>query len=272
MTIQAAQFNENIALSTRFARDVAPDAEGLFMGSKVIQNADPMSLLADAAEELTFSMAESEESRLDERKEKTQQKKRPSDRFMVLAQKMVAESGEKHKRSLDQLEQLFKFRNNTALAELLDALKQAGQQNYHLDPADGFVLLTLLKKRLGESPLADDGGIIDQALDHLAENESFAVASGLAVDWAAPDFADLEGKDLRGTYRGAVANFGSARETLTRLRDQFGPDKLDHGLDFLMTVLGNELSSSNPSMEKSHLKALTGDLSMVRVLGTVQNR
>jgi len=39
-----------------------------------------------------------------------------------------------------------------------------------------------------------------------------------------------------------------------------------------MTVLGNELSSVAPSAEKSHLKALTGDLATVRVLGIVQDR
>jgi len=124
-----------------------------------------------------------------------------------------------------------------------------------------------LKDRLGEGhPLA---GTIDRALDGLAEKEAFAIASGLAVDLAAPDFAELGDKDLRGAYRSVVADFTSPREALTALRARFGGDRMDKGLDFLMTVLGNELSSGGPSVEKSQLKALTGDLAVVRVLGIV---
>ncbi|MDR0467151.1 MAG: TyeA family type III secretion system gatekeeper subunit, partial [Deltaproteobacteria bacterium] len=115
-------------------------------------------------------------------------------------------------------------------------------------------------------------GTLDRALDDLAETRAFAVASGLAVDLAAPGFADLGDKDLRGTYRSVVEDFASPRETLTVLRARFGDDKIGLGLDFLMTVLGNELSSAGPSAEKSRIKALTGDLAMVRVLGIVHTR
>jgi type III secretion protein W len=241
------------------------------MGAKVTQGLDPMSLLADAAEELTFSMAESEESRLDERKEKTGAKgQRHSDPFIEVARNQAQEADEKFNRPLNHLEQLFKLKNNAELFELLGAIKQALPDGEQPDPADQFILLAGLKDRLGEShPLA---GTIDRALDNLAEEERFAIASGLAVDLAAPGFAEMEDKDLRGAYRSVVADFVSPRETLTALRARFGEDTMNQGLDFLMTVLGNELSSTGPSVEKSQLKALTGDLAMVRVLGIVHDR
>ncbi|MDR2488947.1 MAG: TyeA family type III secretion system gatekeeper subunit [Desulfovibrio sp.] len=246
-------------------------AEGVFMGARVTPDSDPMSLLADAAEELTFSLAESEESRLDERKEKTgTEKKRAFDPFIEAARKLVRDSGEKFGRAMDHLERLFKTRNNAALAELMDALGRVAKEEGHDDPADAFVLLAGLKDRLGGGhPLA---GTVDLALEELAAKESFAVASGLAADSATPHFADMTDADLRSAYRGAVADFGSPREALTRLCERFGVEKLDRGLDFLMTVLGNELSSSGPSVEKSRLKALTGDIAVVRVLGAARTR
>jgi type III secretion protein W len=272
MAIQSTQFNEIASPGLTPAGQERARAEGQFMGARVTQELDPMSLLADAAEELTFSLSEGEETRLDERKEKTTEKRR-SDPLIEAAGKQAAEADEKYGRPLNHLEQLFKLKNNADLAELMDAIKQAlphGEGSEQPDPADEFILLAGLKNRLGQDhPVA---GTIDRALDNLAETQGFAVASGLAVDLAAPEFAELGGTDLRGAYRSVVADLTSPRETLTALRARFGDDKVNQGLDFLMTVLGNELSSSGPSVEKSQLKALTGDLGMVRVLGLVHTR
>jgi type III secretion system TyeA family effector delivery regulator len=132
-------------------------------------------------------------------------------------------------------------------------------------------LLAGLKARLGPGhPLA---GTLDAALDALAGNEPAAIASGLAVDLTSRDFAELgEGRDLRGVYRGVTADFTSPRDVLTRLLFRFGEKNLDKGLDFLMTTLGHEMSSVAPSAEKAQLKAITGDLAAVRVLGVVHAR
>ena len=267
MVIQSTQFNDSSFLSAALAGRGEALAQGQFMGAKATQVDNPMSLLADAAEELTFSMMESEETRLDERKEKTDgdRKKREVDALVEAARTQAQEADDTFGRKLNHLERLFKARNNAELAELMDALRQTFAEGEDPDPADEFILLAGLKDRLGENhPLA---GTIDRALGDLASEQAFAVASGLAVDLVAPDFADIGDKDLRGTYRSVVADFSSPRETLSFLYARFGGDKLDQGLDFFMTVLGNELSSAGPSMEKSHLKALTGDLAVVRVLG-----
>jgi type III secretion protein W len=273
MTIQATQFTQGLSPDAMRAGQDRAAPQGSFMGARVTQETSPMSLLADAAEELTFSLSEGEESRLDERREKAGAKEqRLFDPFIEAARKLAQEGGEKFGQALNHLERLFKSRNNIALAELMDAVKGALDQpgrsdREDPDPADQFTLLAGLKDRLGDAhPLA---GTIDRALDDLAAEQTFAVASGLAVDLAAPDFAELGDKDLRGTYRSVVADFASPRETLSLLRDRFGEEAMDKGLDFLMTVLGNELSSAGPSLEKSRLKALTGDLAVVRVLGIV---
>ena len=271
MVIESTLFNRNITQDIPRPGQDRATAQGQFMGAKVTQESSPMSLLADAAEELTFSMAEGEETRLDERKEKAGEKeKRSSDIFIDAARAQAQEAEERFGRPLNYLEQLFKLKNNAALFELMGAITQALPDGEHPDPADQFILLAGLHDRLGGGhPLA---GTLGQALDELAETQRFAVASGLAVDMAAPDFAELRDKDLRGAYRSAATGFASPREALTALRARFGEDKMDHGLDFLMTVLGNELSSLGPSVEKSQLKALTGDLAAVRVLGIVHTR
>ncbi|MCL2029286.1 MAG: TyeA family type III secretion system gatekeeper subunit [Deltaproteobacteria bacterium] len=268
MTIQSTQFTEKAPLAASLAEAGNALGAGQLMGAKVKPAANPMSLLADAAEELTFSLMEGEESRLDERKEKPAAGEERLNYFIEVARKQALEAGEKFGRPLSFLERLFKARSNADLVELMLSVKQAlSGEGKAPDPADQFILLAGLKDRLGGGhPLA---GLIDQALDNLAAEEPFSVASGLAADKAAPDFADIGDRDLRGTYRSMVADFASPRETLSFLRVRFGDNRLDRGLDFLMTVLGGELSSSGPSVEKSHLKALTGDLAVVRVLGLV---
>ena len=273
MTIQSTQFTENAHLAASLAGQERPLGSGQLMGAKVKLESNPMSLLADAAEELTFNFSEGEESRLDERKEKPVDGEQRRNFFIDVARKQALEAGEKFGRSLSFLERLFKARNNADLVELMLSVKQALSDEgggEAPDPADQFILLAGLKDRLGEGhPLA---GLIDQALDNLAAEEAFSVASGLAVDQVAPGFPDIGDQDLRGTYRSMVADFSSPREALSFLRARFGESRLEQGLDFLMTVLGNELSSSGPSAEKSQLKALTGDLAAVRVLGLVHTR
>lgn len=276
MTINATQFTERLSQGTTPAGQERTPPQGLFMGARVTQELSPLSLLADAAEELTFSLSESEESRLDERKEKAAARERRAfDPFIEAARKLAQEGGEKFGRQLDHLEKLFKSRNDASLAELMEALQRASgrpdrEEQEVPDAADQFTLLAGLKDRLGDAhPLA---GTIDRVLDDLAAEQTFAVASGLAVDLAAPDFAELGDRDLRGAYRSVVADFASPRETLSSLRARFGENELNRGLDFLMTALGNELSSAQPSAEKSQLKALTGDLAVVRVLGIAHAR
>jgi len=89
------------------------------MGARVTQELNPISLLADAAEELTFSLAEGEESRLDERKEKAGAKgQRPFDSFIEAARKLLEDAGGKFGR-----------------AELMGAVKQALEQEGEPDPA-----------------------------------------------------------------------------------------------------------------------------------------
>jgi type III secretion protein W len=272
MGIESAQFVAGLARDS-LERDwqTAGTAKGVFMGAEVAQAESPMSLLADAAEELTFSLAEKEESRLDERKEKSGPKS-SRDLLVQAAEKLLQRLDEQTGRALNHLERLFRARNNAELSELMQALGEVlEREGRGRDPADQFILLAGLKERLG--PGYALAGTLDSALDSLASREHSAIASGLAVDVSARDFAELgEGRELRGVYRSVVADFTSPRDVLTRLLKQFGPGHLDKGLDFLMTALGQELSSAAPSAEKTQLKALTGDLAAVRVLGLVHAR
>jgi len=84
-------------------------------------------------------------------------------------------------------------------------------------------VLTGLKDRLGDAhPLA---ATIDAALRTLATEETPAIASGLAVELAAPDFPVLrEEQNLRGIYRSVVADFASPRDALTRLLGPVRPE------------------------------------------------
>jgi type III secretion protein W len=255
------------------AEQAAGAATGAFMGAAVQMADSPASLLADAAEELTFSMSETQESKLDERKEKAgADKKRAMELYIAAVREVLQGASDKVKNAVSNLERLCKGRNNMELSELLrnlgNELKGEGETPDKPDPADQFTVLYALKEKLGQDhPLA---GVVDAALEHLAETESAAISSGLSAQRAAPGFAALgESSSLRSFYRDSVEDFASPREALTRILAQYGEGKLEQALDFLMQALGNDLSSAGPSTETEKLKALTADISAVRVLGMV---
>ena len=70
-------------------------AKGAFMGNAVVQQPSPESLLADAAEELTFSADTTDDFELEERKERDKIKKSEEDRvklYQELMQERAAQS------------------------------------------------------------------------------------------------------------------------------------------------------------------------------------
>jgi type III secretion protein W len=259
------------------AEQAARPERGVFMGAEVRQADSPASLLADAAEELTFSMSETQESKLDERKEKAgSDKNRAQALFIAAVREVLQGAGDKVKNAVSNLERMCNSRNHMELSELLrelgNELKGGGESSNKPDlaappdPADQFTVLYALKEKLGPGhPLA---GVVDAALDHLAETEAPAISSGLSAQRAAQGFSDLDGSSsLRSFYRDAVEDFASPREALTRILAQYGQGRLEQALDFLMQALGNDISSARPSTETEKLKALTSDITAVRVLG-----
>jgi type III secretion protein W len=226
---------------------------GAFMGAAVHMADSPASLLADAAEELTFSMSETQESKLDERKEKAgADRNRAQALFIAAVREVVQGASDKVKNAVSNLERLCKGRNQMELGELLrnlgNELKGEGESSNKADPADQFTVLYALKEKLGQDhPLV---GVVDAALEHLAETEAPAISSGLSAQRAALGFATLdESSALRSFYRDSVEDFASPREALTRILAQYGQGKLEQALDFLMQALGNDLSSARPSTE-----------------------
>jgi type III secretion protein W len=245
--------------------------QGVFMGAEVQLESSPASLLADAAEELTFSLSETQESKLDERKEKAGlEKNRERFAYIDAAREIAREVGGKFDQALEGLERMCRSRNQMELTELLrelgEALKEEGQEGKEADPADRFVVLCALRERLGgEHPLS---GLMDAALEHLADNDAAALASGFSASLAAPGFGELgETSSLRSFYRDTVEDFSSPREALTTILARYGPGGLEQALDFLMRSLGNDLSFAKPSAEAEKLKALTSDITVVRILG-----
>jgi type III secretion protein W len=246
-------------------------AQGVFMGAEVLVANSPASLLADAAEELTFSMSETQESKLDERKEKAgAEKKRARFAYIDAAREIARNADGKFNKALDNLERMCKARNQMELGELMrelgKALQEEGQAGKEPDPADRFTVLCALKEKLGEGhPLS---GLMDAALEHLAEKDAAALSSGFSAALAAPGFGELgESSSLRSFYRDTVEDFTSPREALTSILARYGQGRLEQALDFLMRSLGNDLSFAKPSAETAKLKALTSDISAVRVLG-----
>ena len=106
-------------------------AKGAFMGNAVVQQPSPESLLADAAEELTFSADTTDDFELEERKERDKIKKSEEER-VKLYQELMHEAGKS-----EQLNQLRDSRHTRA--DSRRALDKA--REYFPDPSDAWAAL-----------------------------------------------------------------------------------------------------------------------------------
>ncbi len=234
------------------------EVAGSFMGHAASLIADPMSLLADAAEELTFSVDSTDEFELSEREEEDKALKAQEER-VKLYKELMHEAGKSEE--LNQLvDGLIKAKTRN------EALRQA--QERFPDSSDAYAALDFaldeLKKR-GADPEAIQA--VQDAQSDLLSAEGPAVRAGIQAMLGAQGLEDLDsGESLRGLYRRAVCDFAGVNEVFDHLLEKYGPAKFDEAMGFLVRTLGTDLAADVPSMEKTHLENVNANLGLVRLL------
>lgn len=233
-------------------------ASGAFMGHAATVVIDPMSLLADAAEELTFSVDTTDEFELSEREEEDKALKSQEERLR-LYKDLMHQAGKTEE--LNQLvSQLLHSRTKS------DVMRQVRER--FPDSSDAFAALDHALEELekkgapGESVQA-----VKDAREELLAAEGPAVRAGMRAMLSAQEYGDLDaGEALRGLYRRAVCDFSGVNELFDHILDKYGQDKFDQAIGFLTRTLGSDLSADVPSMEKTHLENVNANLGVVRLL------
>jgi type III secretion protein W len=235
-----------------------PAMTGTFMGRQAAAVDSPMSLLADAAEELTFAADTTEEFELSDRKEREKTSDSMIERVRMY-QEMMHEAGK-----------------TQDMDELTRRLRQAGGKDQALrearqrfpDPSDAWAALAGALDELQKE--GADGQVLDgirAAMDELQDLEGPAIRAGIQGALAAGEFGDLGQPDgLRDMYRSTVLEFGTVNDVLAHILERYGNEGFGQAMDFLFRALGNDLAADIPSMEKAHLESVHASLGQVRLL------
>ena len=231
-------------------------AKGSFMGHAVSQVNTPESLLASAAEELTFSVDTTDDFELEERKERDKALKAQDDRVRMY-QELMHEAGKG--------EQVGQLRDSLrAAADSRYALDKA--REYFPDPSDAWAALMEIQEELKNSG-ADEEQLkaVQGALAELEEQEGPAIRSGVQGALAARGFPDLGSMDgMRDLYRQTVCEFTAVIEVFSHVMKEYGGD-FDRAMDFLFSALSADIAADRPSMGERHLESVHGTLGKVRL-------
>ncbi len=230
--------------------------KGSFLGHAVSQVATPESLLADAAEELSFSADTTDDFELEERKERDKVKKNEEERVR-LYQELMHQAGKSEQ--LNQLRDSLKTRADSRRA--LDKARE-----FFPDPSDAWAALKELEDELRKQ--GGDPSLIKEIKDaaaELEEKEGAAVRAGIQGALAASGYPELgSGDDMRDFYRSTVCSFSSVNDVFRYVQEQYG-DNFEKAMDFLFAALSADIAADTPSMGVRHLESVHNELGRVRL-------
>ncbi|WP_461211039.1 type III secretion system gatekeeper subunit SctW [Desulfocurvus sp. DL9XJH121] len=232
--------------------------KGALMGQTVAR-ADPMSLVADAAEEATFAKSERDETRLEERKMRPLSPN--TDRvdqirkFMELMDKQGKNKA---------LEAFIAALRNTPDLDARKALERA--KEHFSDSADIYAALYHAGEELGPEEL------FHEAMAQLEDERGMDVSARLVAGAKALEYGELGSPDdLKNLYAGAVLDASSPMEVFERVMTDFGDKRFDEALDFLTRTLGDSMAATTSQTDKAFLESVAGDLESVRLLRGLNN-
>lgn len=259
MSIDFSVNNQMGQMVTGAASSAGALAAGSLMGNAAVQVEDPMSLLADAAEELTFAADTTDEFELEDRKERERAEESLAER-VKLYQDLMHEAGKAQ--DIDRLKDSLRAREGRE--------KAAREALYRFpDPSDAYAALSDALESLSNDPSVDPAVLEDvrQGLAELEAEHGPRIRSGIQGALAAAGYADLDGTDnLRDLYRQTVCDFTDVNAAFAHIHEKYGDVGFDKAMDFLFNALSNDLATDVPSMETTHLENVHANLEQVRLL------
>ena len=248
-------------IGQQFAQNVgagagASGAQGAFAGMKVMVN-DPLSLVANSAEEASFAMSEREEARLEERKMKPRGPSAERLEQVEMYARLMEEQGKQ--KQMDAFVAALAKQNN------LDPKGAAAEaEKFFPDPGDAYTALEYARQRLGGT-LGED--IFTEAMDQLEDVFGNGVQVRLAAGAAALAHGDLGDPDrLKELYAATIGDFGSPVDIFDRVMTEYGEDRFEEALAFLTRSLGNGMAATTASTDRVQLEGIARDLGTVQLL------
>ena len=254
-SIQQQQMVQNASTTSA---SFAQAATGSLFGCAAQVVDSPMSLLADAAEEMTFAADTTDEFELQEREERDKVQESLSARVKMY-QELMQQNGASEQ--INNLKDSIKSRAGKEYA-----LRQARER--FPDPSDAWAALQDIYDQLKEDPSVSketlDG--IREALETLDAEEGPAIRAGIQGALSAEGFGSLgDSGELGGLYRQAVLEFEDVNALYAHIQEKYGDD-FDTALQFLYSALSNDLACDEPSMETTHLEHVNSNLGELRSL------
>jgi type III secretion protein W len=254
------QLNTGISQNIGAANLPASEAgeTGRLAGFQIRLADDPLSALADAAEELTFGVDNTKELSLKERKLK-------EDSGGLIERVKLYQELMEHAWKQKDVESLHTFLRNNRSAQA--ALARAGEWTGG-DPSETWAALKKAAENLrGEAPPAALEAI-DEAVAQLERDEGPRIRAGIlgAVEGAAhPELGDALAQGA--AYRQVACDlYDKPEDMFGFILEKYGMENFDAGLDFLFRSLAGDLATDEPSHGKAHLEAVGASLGQARVL------
>jgi type III secretion protein W len=245
------------------------EAKGEFKGAEV-HLIDHASLIANAAEELTFEFSEETEKDISDREVEIGRKSDSLDRFLKLTKidKMMKALGDFRKKDLHRgLKALLKTRGNDP-----EAYRRQARQEFK-DNSQQYVALTTLVEALKArgAPQAQVAAA-EAAVAGLMQEHGKEIRSALNIGEAAQaaskaDLGDLP--ELREAYRTNVHDYSSTAAVLDDLVKRFGEKNLDKSIQFMLRALASDLEAGGSSIDKTELGLVLADMNRLKTMTTV---
>lgn len=253
---------QQVGQSNRDAAQAGVQQQGTWRGEVVRVETSESSLLADAAEELTFAQSESaDEKRLSERKIESG---RRVDLLVIedITTYLDAMKDQSGPEELAGLAKMMQERGGGAAELVRQSFSDVSQQ---------YLALSYLARHFeGSDPALYEEAL--DALEELVEDHGPAIRAGLNTVDAAAGFGEGDAAKIasfRESYRETVLGRPSLHETFTSVLERFGADDLPRALHFLVKAVGDDLTARGPSLRGDELRSVLEDVYQLEVLATV---
>ncbi len=245
--------------SSQSSQNAGSALTGSLMGQAAKVVSSPLSLLASAAEELTFSVDTTDDFELEERKEKKK------------IDEALEERVEMYKELMHQVgksEDIEFLKKQLRSGEAKDgALKEATRR--FPDPSDAWAALSDALKELEADPscpkeVINDIKLAMAELEITRGSEIKAGIFGATEGSKHPELADAE--TLRDFYRQTVCDYEDPAAVFKYIQKEYGSVSFDKAMEFLFNTISADINSDLPSMESTHLENVHNNLGQVRLL------
>lgn len=256
----SVQNNQFSAMAAQGAAGAAgANSIGSLLGQQVQLISSPLSLLADAAEELTFAVDTTKEFELDERKDRDKVDEATKKRVQ-LYQELMHQAGKS--KQIDVLKESLQ-----AKAGKDNVLREALQQ--FSDYTDAWASLKSIAEEFENDPAISDEVKtgIREAIGELEEKHGGEIKTGLHGALSRSGFEDIgTSDDTRDLYRQVTFDFTSITSAFQYINEKYGAANFEKAVDFLFSSISSDISSDSPSMDKTHLEFVHQNLGKVRLL------